>query len=273
MSSPLYDDLIQAKMLRGVRKSIAADGNLLEFFGEEGIRLMSYEELEGPIVPPLLAVVSGQGKPEQVIGRQANFSYSVPIVVYVPRQTPVNPAVPRPAPPAITPTSGGGLTGSFSWRATFWNEAGESWASEPTDASLSGQSAVIAFGTVPDGVVGARVWRTEDGRSAYRYVETIQPDQLSSGWKDELDDSMLGDELAPVQLFVENLKDYLRGVLYAHQTIEEDDGTHLADADLILGDRIDRIDRTRNLRIVGMMAQYGTIYSTETMQSIADQGV
>lgn len=257
-------------MLRGIRASIAGDQNLLAFFGDEGIRLISYEELEHTIVPPLFAVVSGQGKPERVISEQANFGYSVPMVMFLPRQTPVNPAVLRPSAPIVTPVADGPLTGAFSWRATFWNDAGESWASDSVDVELAGESATIDFGTIPSGVKGARVWRTANGRSAYRYVETVQPDQLAAGWADELADAMLGDELAPIQLFAENLKDYLRGVLYAHETIEAENGEHLADANVILGDRIDVIDRTRNLRIVGMMAQYGTIFSTETMQPVAD---
>ena len=269
MTSPLYADLLQAKMLRGIRGSIAGDQNLLAFFGAEGIRLVSYEELEHTIVPPLLATVTGQGKPERVISEQANFGYSVPIVMFLPRQTPVNPAVPRPAAPTVTQVAGA-LTGAFSYRSTFWNAAGESWASEPTDVTLAGQGASIDFGTIPSGVLGARVWRTANGRTACRYVETVQPDQLAAGWVDELPDATLGDELAPVQLFVENLKDYLRGVLYAHETIETDGGEHLADANVILGDRVDVIDRTRNLRVVGMMAQYSTIFSVETMQSVAD---
>ena len=272
MTSPLYTDLLQAKILRGVRKSLAEDENLLAFFGDEGIRLISYEQLEHPIVPPLLAVVTGQTViVGRVISQQANLTYTVPIVMFLPRQTPVNPAVPRPAPPSITPTSGGGLTGAFSYRATFWNALGESWASDAVDVSLSGQSAVIDFGTIPETVLGARVWRTEDGRSAYRYVETVQPDQLSSGWKDELPDAMLGDELAPVELFIENLKDYLRGVLYAHETLRDEENVALCDAALIMGDRIDVIDRTRNLRVVGMAAHCATIFSVETMQTTADE--
>lgn len=270
MTSPIYTDLLQARMLRGILKSFSDDQNLVDFFGAEGIRLVSYEQLEHTIVPPLLAVVSGQGKPERVISQQANFSYSVPIITFMPRQTPVNPAVPQPAPPTVTPVAAGPLTGIFSWRATFWNDAGESWASDAVAATLAGKSAALNFGAIPGSVKGARVWRTANGRSAYRYVETVQPDQLAAGWVDGLADSMLGDELAPIQLFAENLKDYIRGLLYAHETIETDSGEHLADATLILGDRIDVIDRTRNLRIVGMMAQYGTIYSTETMQSTAD---
>lgn len=269
MTSPIYTDLIQARMLRGILKSFSDDQNLVDFFGAEGIRLIDYEQLEHTIVPPLFAVVSGKGKPEQVISQQANFSYSVPIIFFVPRQTPVNPAVPTPAAPIITPAAGP-LTGIYSYRATFWNDAGESWASDAVTVTLAGQSAALNFGTIPSGVKGARVWRTADGRSAYRYVETVQPDQLAAGWVDGLADSMLGDELAPVQLFVANLKDYIRGRLYANQTIETDSGEHLADANLILGDRADGIDRTRNLRMVAMEATFGTIYSTQTMQSTAD---
>jgi hypothetical protein len=270
MTSPIYTDLVQARMLRGIRKSLADDQNLVDFFGAEGIRLVSYEQLEHTIVPPLLAVVSGKGKPEQVLSQQANFSYTVPIMTFVPRQTPVNPAVPQPAAPAVTPVTAGPLTGAFSYRATFWNDSGESWASDATAATLTGQSAALDFGTIPSDVKGARVWRTANGRSAYRYVETVQPDQLATGWTDDLADSMLGDELAPIQLFAENLKDYIRGVLYAHQTIETDSGERLADANLILGDRVDVIDRSRNIRLVVMEAQFGTIYSTETMQPTAD---
>jgi hypothetical protein len=271
MTSPIYTDLLQAKMLRGIRASIASDGNLLAFFGAEGIALISYEQLEHTIKPPLLAVVSGQGTPGSRFSQQANFTYKVPIITFIPRQTPVNPAVPTPAPPTVTPVAAGPLTGTFSYRSTFWGDAGESWASDATTVTLSGQSAAIGFGTIPSGVKGARLWRTADARSAYRYDETIQPDQLSSGWVDGLADSMLGDELAPISLFVENLKDYLRGVLYAHEQITDDDGVSLCDSALILGDRIDVIDRTRNLRIVGMLAQFSTIYSVVTMQSTADE--
>lgn len=272
MTSPLYTDLLQAKMLRGIRKSLADDQNLLDFFGEEGIRLVSYEELEHTIVPPLLAAVSGQAaNVGRVISGQANLTYTVPILFFLPRQTPVNPAVPRPTGLAVTAASGGSLTGAFSWRATFWNAAGESWASESVDVSLSGQNASLNFGTIPAGVLGARVWRTANARTAYRYVETVQPDQLASGWVDDLADAMLGDELAPVQLFVENLKDYLRGVLYAHETIRTDAGVDLCDAALVMADRVDVIDRTRNLRVVGMAAQFATIFSVETMNSTADE--
>jgi hypothetical protein len=270
MTSPIYTDLVQARMLRGILKSFSDDQNLVDFFGAEGIRLIDYEQLEHTIIPPLFAVVSGRGKPEQVISQQANFSYSVPIIFFIPRQTPVNPAVPTPAAPIVTPVAAGPLTGSFSYRATFWNDAGESWASDAVPVTLAGESAALDFGTIPDGVKGARVWRTANGRSAYRYVETVQPDQLAAGWIDDLADAMLGDELAPVQLFVANLKDYVRGVLYAHQTIETDSGERLADANLVLGDKVDGIDRTRNLRLVSMEAQFGTIYSTETMQPTAD---
>lgn len=271
MTSPLYEDLLQAKMLRGIRESIAEDAPTLEYFGAEGIRLVSYEELEHTIVPPLLAVVTGQAaNVGRVISRQANVTYTVPVVLFLPRQTPVNPAVPTPAAPVVSAVAGGSLTGRFSYRATFWNEAGESWASEPTEITLSGGNVSIDFGTIPAGVLGARLWRTARERTAYRYVETIQPEQLAAGWVDDVPDSMLGDEIAPVQLFIENLKDYLRGILYAHETIRVD-GVDLCDAALVLADRVDAIDRTRNLRVVGMACQFATIFSVETMQSTADE--
>ncbi len=272
MTSPIYADAVQARILKGIRRAYAGDQNVLAFFGAEGIREVSYEELEHPIRPPFLAIVSGQAKTERVVSRQADLLYSVPLVVFLPRQTPANPNVPTPTGLSVAAGVPGPLTGVYSYRATGWNAEGESWASAEVSVTLDHEAAVLTFGTIPSGIVGLRLWRTEAGRTASRYLETIQADALSAGtWTDSVLDRGLGDELAPIRLFGENLKDYLRLVLFGQETLRDENNVDLCDAALVFGDRVDTIDRSRNLRVIGMAAACSTIFSVETMQPTADE--
>lgn len=272
MTSPIYADAVQARVLKGIRKAYADDQNVLAFFGANGIREISYEELEHPIRPPFLAIVSGQAKAERVVSRQADLIYSVPLVAFLPRQTPANPNVPTPTGLSVAAGAAGPLTGVYAYRLTGWNAEGESWASGEVGVTLSADAADLTFGTIPSGVTGLRVWRTEAGRTAFRYLETLQADAVALGtWTDAVPDADLGDELAPIRLFGENLKDYLRLVLFAKETLRDENGVDLCDAALVFGDRVDVIDRARNLRVIGMAAACSTIFSVETMQPTADE--
>lgn len=269
MNGP-FDDGVSARLLAGIHTAYANDAATVAFFGADGIRQVDYEELEHPIRAFFLAIVAGQQKAQRVVGGEADLLYRVPILVYLPRQTPVNASIAVPPAPVITKVSGGALTGTFIYRVTQWNEAGESWASPPVTVTLAGENAAVSFSSPPAGM-GFRVWRSTKGCTACRYNETIQPATVPSGYVDSVPDASLGDELAPVRLFAVNLKDYLRTVLYQNETLKEATGVDVADACLVLEDKLDAIDRARNLRVIGFAAQAHTIYGTQDGDPKADE--
>ena len=267
MTSGPFIDRASVRVLKAIRSAFAADADALAFFGSKGIRQVSSEALDHAVRPPLLAIVAGQQKMSRVVGGEADLLYTVPVLMFLPRQTPVNPDVPIPAAPGVTPTTGT-LTGTFRYRVTGWNAEGESWASPEAVITLAGQGAALAF-TAPPGVIGLRVWRTPDGGTGARYLETMQAGKLAL--VDSVPDCKLGDELAPVELFVENLKDFVRTILYQNETLREETGVDIADACLVMDDRLDSIDHGRNLRVVGFKASVHTIYGTVDGQPKADE--
>lgn len=256
----IYSEKVTAELARITRSVLAADSDLLAFFGAEGIRLCDYEDLEGQIVPPLLAVVPGLEEHVRQMESTVEGMLPIHLFVYLPRATPTNPAITTPSAPSVAQGATGALTGAYRYRVTATTDEGESFASDASSLlTVTGKRITVTVPTI-SGAMGRRLWRTEAGRIAYRFLDVI-PDNTTTSYTDNLADAYLGDELAPVQLSARNLMDHLRSVLWVGETLH-DAGVDHADATLVFRNKADRIIPRRNLRQIVTTAQYGTLYSS-----------
>lgn len=279
----LYDEKIQSFTARKVRELLAADADLADFFGPENIRFGQSRSFEGPIRPPLLAVWPTGSKDSRLIGGQINARLPLQITLFLPRPAAPTPSLTIPPAPTGTPTGAvgsGHVKGPVLYYVTAGNESGESLAGAPLLVNPNEQAVALTLPIVA-GATWRRLWRTCQARIAARWCRTVL-DNTTTAVVDDTQDSLLGDELAPLSVLVAGtrhelllgptLRDHIRKVLYqeAADTLQEQ-GREQMDPITLVDDVADQVDRERNLWVVTLHARYGTRLNPGTMRSDVDE--
>lgn len=250
---PLYDARIDDQLIESVRARVAANEDLLAF-NEGRILAADWEELDGPLVTPALYIspkrMDGKRMPSQTISLDAVFRFRQ----YLPRATPGTDSIASPARPTVTGT--GTVASGYYCGVTAFNSRGESWltrAALPSDTNPISRVNAAARSWSWSAVAGAdgyRLWRTTDGGLAMRWLATT--DRLV--FDDDVPDTELGVELAPVKFLAAIVKSYLMVTLLGGEVYRTPTGRQLADPATETIDIEDRPLPARNLRILAFDA-------------------
>jgi len=261
MPSSVYDESPLARIPRKVRDVIAADAGILAF-AESHISEGEYQDLENPIPLPSIWVVPLVARAERQVGGDVEISYDLSVVIALPRNTPAIPGITAPAVPTVAAGATGGLTGTYQYRLTAYGSAGESYASTSASVTVTAKKITVTPPALPSGATGFRVWRTRAGKSAFRWVGTIAG---SVAWTDNVDDTDLGDELAPIRYLGERVLEEIASVLYTAEPLY-DSTKYVSDANLLCRPGPDRVISGRNMRLKTLIVTVPALINAQTKE-------
>jgi hypothetical protein len=260
----LYTEAPTSQLARLVAEKLAVVPSLLSFFGADRITVLSRAEAQTPIRTPLLGIVPLEVKPVRV-GEDLEINLPVLVRFYLPVETPIARRTP-PAAPTVAQGAASTTSGTFWYRISDADSAGESAASAAVSITVTNKTPVLTFPATARS--GFRIWRAtaEDGQYHYAGLH------LGSGgtWSDTVTAADLRDELAPILDYQEMLVWAAIKAMFATPDAEmlEDGGRQYADAALNVDPRGPVLITRRNLMLYEFNATFPIVVNAATGQNV-----
>lgn len=273
MTLSIYDAaLVDVQIPRLVTAALRADSTLMSFV--RGVWRVGSRKLAGwQPKPPYILVTAERKEDTRMVGASLYGPYEMAVTLVLHPEQPVNAAVTGPAMPTLATGSAGVLTGSYHYALTSWDGSGETYVKEDPNGtlqiagplSLTAQRATVTLPSLGS-ASGFRLWRTKANGSAL-YFHSCQAQ--SGDITDNVPDSALQEEIAPMPNLAESVTGRIRQVLFASETLREGGYGH-ARAALKLTDEPKEYDAGLNVTCVRLVSAYDIKYDKTTRASLAD---
>lgn len=271
MTLSIYDSgVVDVQIPRLVAAALRADSTLMAFV--TGVWRVGSKKLAGwQPKPPYVLVTAERKEDTRMVGASLYGPYEMAVTLVLHPQQPVNAELLAPAMAVLSEGSAGALTGTYYYALTAWGDEGESYVREVSgQLQIAGPLVVTAKKiTVVSPALGSakgfRLWRTKAGGSAL-YFHSCRG---AGAYTDNLADTELQDELAPMPNLAESITARIRQVLFASETLREGGYGH-ARAALKLTDAPKEYDANLNVTVVTMTSAYDIKYDKTTRASLAD---
>lgn len=271
MTMSLYASTIGGQIPRLVASALRADSLLSGIL--TGVYRVGSRKLRGWQPTPPAVLVSAESLADSRQAGGAMYGpYQLSIVLLLAPEAAPNLVLAPPSPPGLAASSGTGpLTGLYHAALTAFSDSGESLIQEIGGelqfSSLTVSSkAIVVTPPALNGAAGFRYFRTEAGKTALKFHGVLNS---AAEFTDSVADGDLQEELAPVQGFGICIRERIRQVLFANETLMEGGFAH-AIAALKLADGPEELDPEHNLVRLPLVATYEVKYDRATRQNTAN---
>jgi hypothetical protein len=271
----LYDTRIDDELIESIRRRQAANADLVAFTGGRVVGA-EWEELDGPLVTPLLAISPRRADGKRMPSGTISLDYVVRFRLYLPRATPAVDSLASPGRPTVTASGSGAVSGGFYCGVTAFNRFGESWltraalpsATNPiTRVTAASQRLSWSWPAVAN-ADGYRLWRSEDGGLAMRWLATTD----ETSFEDNVPDAELGQELAPIKWMAMIIKGWVQTDVLSGEVYRTITGRQLADPATEMSEIEDRPLQNRNLRVIAFDAHFPSRITTSRQPAVSVPG-